>query len=202
MDDPKQQQPTYSRERLETASTQIPQEPPKAAEPSVTEQAEQFSEPLHESHLSSLQEMAGNLRNISSAGVTGFFKRTWRVWATMAAVVFALIACVNVAGRVVEWARDARERRHELAVATVTPDRLIARCGEAAQDATKEVFPIVMRTMSYQASGNQKLVFAFSRTAEEQSDWVFLSMNDASGSGNYDTADAKIAALPCLDSRK
>jgi hypothetical protein len=202
MDDPKQQQPTYSTERLETASTQVPQESAKAAPSSVTEQAAQFSEPLQESHLASLLEFARNLRHVSFAEFDGFLNRTWRVWLTMAAVVFALIATVNVAGRVVEWARDARERRHELAVATVTPDRLIARCGAAAQDATKEVFPIVMRTMSYQPSGNQKLIFAFSRTAEEQSDWVFLSMNDASGAGNYDTADAKIAALPCLDSRK
>ena len=87
-------------------------------------------------------------------------------------------------------------------VATVDPDRLIARCGEAVQDVTKEVFPIFIRTMSYPAGGNRTLVLAFSRTAEEKSDWVFLSMNEETGSSSYETPDAKIAALPCLDSTK
>ena len=100
-----------------------------------------------------------------------------------------------------DWLKNRRERRQELAIATVTPEHLIARCGQAAQDETKEVYPIMMRTMSYQRGG-EKLVMAFSRTAEEKSDWVFLSMQDASGANAYDTPQAKIAALPCLDSRK
>jgi hypothetical protein len=202
MDETKHPQPAYSGERLEAASVQIPQEPAKTAESSATQPAEQFAGQMQESRLSGLLEIAENLRHFSLADIAGFLKRTWRVWVTVAGVAFGLIATVTVAGRVVEWARNARESRHELAVATVTPDRLIGRCGEAAQDATIEVFPIVMRTMSYQTRGNQKLVFAFSRTAEQNSDWVFLSMNDENGAGSYDTADAKIAALPCLDSNK
>ncbi len=35
-----------------------------------------------------------------------------------------------------------------------------------------------------------------------KSDWVFLSMKDQSGTGHFDTPQAKIAALPCIDSRK
>jgi hypothetical protein len=136
------------------------------------------------------------------AELLGFLKRTSRLWLTAAAVLFGLFALVTMVQRASVWAKNARERRHELAVATVTPDKLIARCGQAAQDATKEVYPIVMRTMRYETSDNRELVVAFSRTAEEKSDWVFLSMNDEAGTGSYDTPDEKIAALPCLDSKK
>ena len=108
---------------------------------------------------------------------------------------------VMLTQRASDWLKDRRERRQEQAIATVTPDRLIARCGRAIQDETKEVFPIVMRTMSYQR-GREKLVMAFSRTAEEKSDWVFLSMQNASNANTYDSPQAKIAALPCLDSKK
>jgi hypothetical protein len=58
-----------------------------------------------------------------------------------------------------------------------------------------------MRTISYQA-GDRTVVLTFSRTAEDKSDWVFLSMNDENGSASYETPDTKIAALPCLDSTK
>lgn len=97
--------------------------------------------------------------------------------------------------------RAGQERSRE-AVASVTPDRLIARCGRPAEDVTKEVYPILVRTISYQPKDNEKLVFVFSRTAEEKSDWVFLTMKDESGARSYDTPEAKIAALPCLDSKK
>jgi hypothetical protein len=117
-------------------------------------------------------------------------------------VVFGLIVLVSLGPRAVERARNARERRLELAVATVDPDRLIARCGVPLQDVTKQVFPIFVRTMSYPARGNRTLVLTFSRTAEEKSDWVFLSMHDETGSSSYVTPDAEIAALPCLDSTK
>jgi hypothetical protein len=152
--------------------------------------------------LSRLLQFASNLRYISSAELTAFLKRTRRLRLTAAGVVFGLIVLVALTYRLVQWAINARERRHELAVATVTPDRLIARCGEAAHDVTKQVFPIVMRTISYHATGDRTVVLTFSRTAEDKSDWVFLSMNDENRSASYDTPDAKIAALPCLDSTK
>ncbi len=45
-------------------------------------------------------------------------------------------------------------------------------------------------------------MISFSRTAEEKSDWVFLSMQSETGTEIYETPEAKIAALPCLDSKK
>lgn len=131
-----------------------------------------------------------------------FLRRTKKVWLIAAGAIVGVIALVNLAGILSERARNARERRYEQAVASVTPERLIARCGQPAEDVTKEVFPILMRTMSYQRRGSPTLVLKFSRTAEEKSDWVFLALNDESGATHYDTPDAEIAALPCLDSKK
>ena len=58
-----------------------------------------------------------------------------------------------------------------------------------------------MRTMTYRVSREETYIFDFSRTAEEQSDWVFLSMKDANGR-SYETAEEKVAAMSCLNSRK
>jgi hypothetical protein len=70
------------------------------------------------------------------------------------------------------------------------------------EDLTKDMYPIVTRTMIYRGSENEKIVLAFSKTAEEKSEWVFLSMKDARGTRSFDTPEAKIAALPCLDEKK
>ena len=128
-----------------------------------------------------------------------FLKRTRRVWLIAAGAVFGLMAVESVSS----WSRNAREKRQEVAVASATPDRLIARCGQPAEDVTK-VYPILMRTLTYQPRRNKKLVLVFSRTAEKRSDWVFLAMKDESRTTGYDyvTPEAKIGALPCLDSKK
>jgi hypothetical protein len=122
-------------------------------------------------------------------------------WLIAAGAILGLMVIVTLVERVSERFRDARELRHEEAVLNVTPQRLIARCGQPTEDATKEVFPLFIRMISYQRKG-KKLVLQFTRTAEETSDWVFLSMQDESGTRGYDSPDAKVAALPCLDSTK
>jgi hypothetical protein len=45
-------------------------------------------------------------------------------------------------------------------------------------------------------------VFKFSKTAEESSDWVFMSMQDPKDAKEYESAQEKISAFSCLDSRK
>jgi len=87
-------------------------------------------------------------------------------------------------------------------MATLTPESLFARCGPAAQDETKEVYPVLLRTLRYQPRGGETLVMSFSRTAEEKSDWVFLSMQNENGAAIDSTPEARIAALPCLESKK
>ncbi len=146
---------------------------------------------------------------ISQTGAAGtlaefaeFLKRTKRVWLIVAGAIFGMMAVVTVVTRMSERARNAREKRQEQAVLEVTPENLLARCGPPAEDVTKEMYPVVLRTMSYERGENEKIVFEFSRTAEAKSDWVFLSMKDQSGAMRFETPEAKIAALPCLDSMK
>lgn len=131
-----------------------------------------------------------------------FLKRTKDVWLIVTGTVFVMIAVVTVSTRVSERARSVREKRQERAALDVTPENLIARCGPPAEDVTKEMYPVLLRTMSYQRRENEKIVFEFSRTAEAESNWLSLSMKDQSGTRSLETAEAKIAALPCLDSMK
>jgi hypothetical protein len=61
---------------------------------------------------------------------------------------------------------------------------------------------MVARDMSYKSAAGGTIVFKFSRTAEEGSDWVFMSMQDAATGASYDTPVEKITAMSCLDSSK
>ena len=130
-----------------------------------------------------------------------FLKQTKRIWLLAVGAIVGLILIVTVAQRGFEWIGKKRERRHEQAVASVTPEHLLARCGQPAEDTTRNLYPILMRTMTFQISRSETYTFDFSRTAEEQSDWVFLSMKDATGK-SYETAEEKVAAMSCLNSRK
>lgn len=127
-----------------------------------------------------------------------FVKRTKHVWLGAAAAIFGLFLVVTLAKRLFESVSASREARQHRAVGTLTAEGLLQRCGQPAEDVTKDMYPIIMRTISYQR-GNNTFVFEFSRTAEEKSDWVFLSMKDTNGAKHYDTPEAKIAAMPCLD---
>ena len=130
-----------------------------------------------------------------------FLKQTKRIWLVVVGAIVGLILLVTLAQRGFEWFSRSRERKHEQAVASVTPEHLLARCGQPAEDTTRNLYPILMRTMIYQISRNEAYTFEFSRTAEDQSDWVFLSMKDANGK-SYETAEEKVGAMSCLNSRK
>jgi hypothetical protein len=121
-----------------------------------------------------------------------------RVLLAIVALVAALFLVIQAAG----WIERARERRITKATDAVTPDRLIARCGPPAEEVTTDVFPVVRRTMRYKASGQRTFIFTFTRSADEPQNWVFLSMKDSAGGASYETPEAKIFALPCLDSTK
>ena len=114
--------------------------------------------------------------------------------------IAGLVALVTLAQHGFAWFTEKRERKQEQAVTSVTPEYLLARCGQPLEDTTKSVYPILMRKMTYQTSRNETYIFDFSRTAEETSDWVFLSMKDASGK-SYQTAEAKVGAMSCLNSQ-
>jgi hypothetical protein len=186
----------------EPVRTTAAESPPKSAEALETENAGQSSKQTLKSQGVALVEMVRTHGYPQLAKCAEFLKRTRRVWLIAAGAILGVMAVVNLAERMSDRARLARERRHEQAVASVTPERLIARCGQPAEDVTKELYPILMRTISYRPTGSKSLLLKFTRTAEEKSDWVFLGMQDESGAASYDTPEAKIAALPCLDSKK
>ena len=100
------------------------------------------------------------------------------------------------------WFKQRRENRQFIAVNNLTPDRLLARCGQPLADETRNLYPMVARDIRYSSAANSTVVFKFSKTAEESSDWVFMSMQDASGGAEYETPMAKITALSCLDSAR
>lgn len=131
-----------------------------------------------------------------------FLKRTWRVWATAIAVIVGLVVTVYGVRRLNDMMKVAQLKRYDEAIAGLTPDRLIERCGQPEQDQTKEVFPVVMRTIQYKPWTGDPLVFSFSKTADQQGAWVFLTMKNATGTKAFDTPEAKIAAFSCLDSTK
>lgn len=196
MNETKQNEAVYSGERIETTRVE---NPPEATKPSGTEQTEQFSKQTTQT--ATWPQAIRSVGYLSFADFANFFKRTKRIWLSVAGALVALAGMNILVTRISEWAKNVREKRVEHAVATVTPDVLIARCGQPTQDVTREVYPILMRTMSYLPRRNEKLVVAFSRTAEEKSDWVLLSIKNESGAKTYDTSEGKIAALPCLDSK-
>ena len=81
-----------------------------------------------------------------------FLKQTKRVWLLVVSAIVGLILLVTLAQRGFEWFSKSRERKHEQAVASVTPEHLLARCGQPAEDITRNLYPILMRTMTYQIS--------------------------------------------------
>jgi hypothetical protein len=153
------------------------------------------------SGIAGLLEAAKAKLPTSPGQVATFLKQTKRVWLMTAGIIIGVAALVNLSARAAAWAKNARERRQLHTIATLTPENLFARCGAAAGDETKEVYPVVMRTLTYQPRGRDKLVISFSRTAEEKSDWVFLALQNENGAAIDNTPEARIAALPCLDSK-
>ena len=199
MDEMKPKDTAYSGERAPVAPVSAPAE----ASVRVTPVENAGTAPAeHPSGFGGLLQTAMSNLPGSLGEIASFFKRTKRVWVMTAGIIIGVAALVNLTARAAEWAKNSRERRQLHAIATLTPDSLFARCGAPAGDETKEVFPVVIRTLTYQPRGGDKLVISFSRTAEEKSDWVFLSLQNENGAVIDNTPEARIAALPCLDSKK
>jgi hypothetical protein len=212
MEDAKPKESPYSPERTEITGPNSLRSTTTTAEPSGTGVSTESSKQTAQAPKAVLPESGrtgGTPPAIGRAGSDAtlegfaeFLKRTWSVWLIVVGAIFGLMVAVTVQKRMAESARIAREKRIEEAATAVTPERLTSRCGQPVEDLTKDMYPIVTRTMSYRSSGNEKIVLAFSKTAEEKSEWVFLSMKDELGTRSFDTPEAKIAALPCLDEKK
>ena|SRR6266849_378592 len=127
-------------------------------------------------------------------------KITQRSWLIAATLLMGLVMLL-LFGRATGRNKATGVVRQEQTVESLTPEGLIAKCGQPTEDVTKDLYPMIKRTMSYESSGKGTLVLEFSRTAEENSDWVFLSMSDGNGA-TYGTPETQTAAMPCLKSRK
>lgn len=128
------------------------------------------------------------------------FKITQGSWLIAATLLMGLVMLL-LFGRATGRNKATGEVRQERTVESLTPESLVAKCGQPAADATKDLYPMIKRTMNYESRGQGTLTLEFSRTAEENSDWVFLSMSDGNGA-TYGTPETQIAAMPCLNSRK
>jgi hypothetical protein len=135
-----------------------------------------------------------------SAKFPSTLKMTPQAWLIAATLFMGLIALL-IFSRATGRNKATGERREERTVDSLTPESLIAKCGQPTEDAAKDLYPMIKRTMSYKFSGKWILTFEFSRTAEEKSDWVFLSMSDENGA-TYRTPETQMAAMPCLSSKK
>jgi len=201
MDETKKKGSAYSSELTQVATAERRAEAREIAE-SLAGRRTAGSGRTHAAPMADSPEMPRTGGSSSIAELVEFLKQTKRIWLLVVGGIFGLVVVITLVSWVYQWASNASERRHEQAVASVTPESLIARCGQPAEDNTKNVYPILMRNMTYQISRNEAYVFSFSRTAEEKSDWVFLSMKDASGTKSYETPEEKVAAMSCLNSRK
>jgi hypothetical protein len=202
MDEAKHEESVYSSEATQTTTAEWQPEARETAEVSSYAKSAPSWKQVVWTELKDLAVIRRTGKPFSRAEFTEYLKRTWRMWALVAAAIIGLVVAIAVVEQAYRWARNLQERRYERAVATLTPESLIRRCGQPFQDKTDDVYPILMRTMSYQPEMNETLVFRFSRTAEEKSDWVFLSMKDENGGESYETPDEQIVALSCLNSRK
>jgi hypothetical protein len=123
-------------------------------------------------------------------------KMTQQTWLIAATVLLALVALL-IFGRGTAKNKTTAVVREERGVASLTPESLVVKCGPPAEDVTKDLYPMIKRTMSYKPSGKGTQTFEFSRTSQEKSDWLFLSMSDENGA-TYATPEAQMAAMPCL----
>jgi hypothetical protein len=199
MEETKQQELAYSGEQIEITGPDLLQSPGAAAESSGTEKTALKQIQTAQKVVVPEISQTGTAARMVESRVP---KRTKRVWLIVTGAIFGMMAVVTIVIRKSERTKNAEEKRQEQATIEVIPQNLISSCGPPAKDVTKEMYPVVLRTMSYQRADNETIVFEFSRTAQAKSDWVFLSMKDQSGTRSFTTPEAKIAALPCLNLTK
>src|SRR5262249_29413973 len=63
-----------------------------------------------------------------------FLKGSWRIWATVIGAAGAVIVAFLAFQTLAQMTRTAQLKRYDQAVANLTPDHLIARCGQPAED--------------------------------------------------------------------
>lgn len=208
MDDAKTPEPTKAVEQPGASDTK---ETIKAAHPSETSDAMEMTklgEDIGEARTARAPESAETTddqqpaksaatADASAAAKLPFpLKMTQQTWLIAATLLLGMVTLL-IFGLATRKNKAAGEARQERGVASLTPESLIAKCGSPADDVTKDLYPMIKRTVSYKSSAKGTMTFEFSRTAEEKSDWVFLSMSDENGV-TFATPETQIAAMACL----
>lgn len=191
-------------------------ETPQAAEPETSSEPKQFTklgedigettslQPLKSppappaSALPMAEDSSGGGQFGKLVTAAKFSQRTWLV----AATAFLGLATVLVFGLTPRRNRAVQEKAAPRTVESLTPETAMAGCGQPAEDVTKDLYPMIERTMTFRPSGKPALILMFSRTSEENSPWLFLSMKDENGTAKYETPETQVAALPCLAPKK
>jgi hypothetical protein len=158
-----------------------------------TAQPADFPEPANEKETAGPVAPAGAKKNMEFRFP---LKITQQVWLIAAAILLGLVTLL-ILSRWTGGSKAAGEKPEERSIESLTPDSLVARCGQPAEDVTKDMFPMIKRTISYKSNEKGALTFEFSRTGEEKSAWVFLSMSDENGT-TYSTTETQVAAMRCL----
>jgi hypothetical protein len=199
-------EPPESSDAKEMTKAAEPREPSDALK--MTKLNEDIGEPRTSQAADSSEgaddQEPGDTAAAAGAGTTAKFpfplRMTQQAWLIVATVFLGVITLL-IFGRATGKNNATGEGGQERTVDSLTPESLVAKCGPPAEDVTKDLYPMIKRTMSYKSSGKGTLAFEFSRTAEEKSAWVFLSMSDENGA-TYGTPETQIAAMPCLSSKK
>jgi hypothetical protein len=188
-------------------------ETPQAAEPALPSEPKQFtklgedigqpapSQPLKPTEPPPLQpspveEPSGFPQFRKSVLAMQVSQRTRLVVATVL-VGMVILLIFSLAPR-----RTVQNKPAESTLESITPELVASRCGPPVEDTTKDLYPMISRTMSYKPTGLGSVVIEFTRTSEENSQWLFLSMKDGNGTIKYETSDMQFAALPCLAPKK
>ena len=140
------------------------------------------------------------VRGLATRWLAGRRASTERV--LIAGGMIAGIVAISYLIGVPQWMKQRKENRQWVVVNNLTPEHLLLRCGKPLTDETRDLYPVVARDIRYNSAPSGTVVLKFSRTAEEASDWVFMSMQDEVTGKPYETPIEKISALSCLDSRK
>jgi hypothetical protein len=210
MDNTKTTDAAKTVEPQESTNTPEVTKPVEPSEPSDAMRMTKLGEDIGEASTSPTADSSQAVGHQPSSGATAAagtktaaksafpLQMTQQTWLIAATVLLGLVALLIFGrGTAKNKATAAVPVPVEQGVASLTPESLVVKCGPPAEDTTKDLYPMVKRTMSYKPSGKGTLTFEFSRTSQEKSDWLFLSMSDENGA-TYTTPETQMAAMPCL----
>lgn len=162
---------------------------------------EPLSEPAETTEVSQPAQPRGAYNPISPA-ITK--KKSFGQILLYVAAAFLGFLALDFLVQIPRWMNASHVRRVQRIVDTVTPASVITSCGQPLEDVTKDLYPMISRRMTFNSrkADSGKVVLFFSRTSEENSQWLYSSMHDETGTTSYNTPDEQMAALPCLASTK